>query len=150
MNSIASFINKSGHRLLVFLFLSGLSIGCGTKEPSSAPTADVSDPTGPNMTDTRGNLTRLQGRWQSNDDPASVNEIDGDRIIFWYDGAVLSTATITLVNNCQDQTDNPVGAYFTATDDSGTSCYYIVHLDESELEYAYVARGNMLSYTKID
>ena len=97
----------------------------------------------------QGNLSKLQGTWRSEDDPASTIEIDGDRFLSYYDGEKMSTETIAFIDNAEDRNPDPDGTYFIVKGEFDAMIYYLIHVSESRLENSFTGRGNTIRYTKI-
>lgn len=95
-----------------------------------------------------GNLAKLQGTWQSTDDPAVVVEIQGDQFTERYNGEG-DALTIRFLDTCEGRPEDPEERYFTLTDESGSLCYYLIRADETVLEYSYLPRGNTHSFRRM-
>ena len=134
---------------LLLVFVLGTLIGCAKDEAqteSSTPApAAAAEPQA-----LSSNIDKMQGKWQSQDDEAAVIEIKGDQFISWYNNEKMSSETLNFVSNSDEQAADPEGEYFVVMDESDALCYHLSHVDEALLEYSYVARGNTLSYTKIE
>lgn len=128
------------HRTLAPLSCAVLLVllGCATTGGSPA-----------DLTDRQTALDRMQGEWRSTDDPLSVIEISADRMISVYDGEELAVGTIEWVDRCPESVGD--GLSFTVgNDEDGVLCYHLLRLDDDRLEYSYSARGNTLSYERVE
>jgi len=137
---------------LIFLplFVLATFIGCQKKETQPESTDIVSGTAGEGQHAFSGNLNKMQGRWQSKDDAAYVIEIKGDQFVDWNNNEKVGTGTITFVNNCEEQANDPESKYFMVIGESEEDCYYLIRLEEAVLEYSYLPRGNTLSFTKVE
>ncbi len=107
----------------------------------SRPEASQSDPS--------ESAATMQGVWQSKDDAKYVIEIAGNRLVDRYGAETTRVATLAFVNSCEGRPESAENRYFLVTDDDGPLCYYLLSADDSELSYSYVARGNTLSFSKL-
>ena len=136
---------KISYLIFLPLFVLATFIGCQKKETQPVSTGIVSGTAGEGQHAFSGNLNKMQGRWQSKDDAAYVIEIKGDQFI-----EKEGTGTITFVNNCEEQANDPESKYFMVIGESEEYCYYLIRLEEAVLEYSYLPRGNTLSFTKVE
>lgn len=99
-----------------------------------------------------GTLLRLQGSWQSMDDPGVVVEFSGTQFAEHYAGEASLRGTASVVDDCSDGTPSADGRYFlVASDGDQPYCYAIVELTETELAYSMVGgRGNTLRFVRVD
>ena len=98
----------------------------------------------------QGNLARLQGKWQSDEDNSAIIEIKGDKFISYYGDKNVSAETIEFIDNAEDRQPDPDGEYFIVKGEFDAMIYYLVELSESKLEYTFSERGNTLKYTKLE
>ena len=97
----------------------------------------------------QGNLVKLQGKWQSDEDASAMIEINGDMFISYYDNERVNTETIEFINDEEAREIDPHGDYFIVKGQFDAMIYYLVNVSESKLEYTYTGRGNTLKYTKV-
>jgi len=97
----------------------------------------------------KGNLGKLQGKWQSMDDRASQIEIKDDKFTSYYNNEVMSTETIQFIKDTESRTPDPDGQYFIVMGQFDAMIYALVEVTDSKLEYSYTGRGNSLKYKKI-
>ena len=98
------------------------------------------------------NLFKLQGRWQSVDDPNSIVTYLGDQKMEVYEGVAnsLTESTIEIGANCLNG-ENPVAEDDTYISDIESGlCWAIIKLTEDELELAFMGRGNTLKYKRLE
>lgn len=128
-------------RLVVFACLGGLLLGCSSE--GAPPPAD-STPSAERA------LALMQGRWRSTTDASVVLEIDGDGVTTHYDGEPLGEESLAFVDGCPGAPGGE-GPFFTLSDETGDAlCYHLTAVDDDLLEYTYLARGNTLTYTRIE
>lgn len=94
---------------------------------------------------------QLIGEWQSTEDANDWLKFTKDQCFDYYIGdADLSVNQYILDYNCDGTapapTDGEAPAYIRLTDDD--MCWYIIKVDEENLELSYVGRGNTLTYKR--
>jgi len=98
----------------------------------------------------KGNLAKIQGKWQSEEDALSMIEIKADKFISYYENQAVSTETIEFINNAEARQADPNGQYFIVKGEFDAMIYYLISVSDSQLEYSFVGRGNTLKYVKIN
>ncbi|MBU2584956.1 MAG: hypothetical protein KKH32_06465 [Bacteroidetes bacterium] len=98
----------------------------------------------------QGNIAKLQGKWKSNDDSAFTIEIIDNKFISMYNNKISETEIIKFVNNAEERLEDPDGEYFILKSELDELCFYLINVNQKQLEYSYVSRGNTLSFTKIE
>lgn len=97
-------------------------------------------------------LDRIEGDWVSGEDDGSEMSIVDGTATMMYDGEVLTTETIEVVETCPDAagdaSDDMQLITMTADDTGETLCYGIINLSEDRLELTSYPRGNTLTYTR--
>ena len=127
-------------------------IGCAKKESQS----ETKNPQVENRSNStaqntlQGNIAKLQGKWKSNDDSAFTIKIKDNKFISMYNNKISGTEIIKFVNNAEERVEDPDGEYFILKSELDELCYYLINVNQKELEYSYVSRGNTLSFTKIE
>lgn len=92
---------------------------------------------------------KLDGDWQSVDDPKNVVKIKGDTFTDVYDGKVSGTQKIRYVRSCTDKAQVQASEFFLLVSASGELCYQLLAVTADNLSYSYVERGNTLSYKRL-
>lgn len=99
----------------------------------------------------KSNYDLLQGTWVSTDDANSELKIEGNYWIDIYEGESLSNDLFIISNDCAEdpnaENDNN-GQYLTTFYDGMNYCYYIVNIDNENLELQFQGRGNTLVYKR--
>jgi hypothetical protein len=98
----------------------------------------------------------LQGTWQSLDDEASFLVIEGDRMKNYYGGMEeeLDNEPIIISDTCMNESDSENGLpeeknrYL--SNPNLDMCWYIESLDENNLTLIYMARGNKITYKRVE
>lgn len=97
---------------------------------------------------------QLQGKWQSLDDTSNYLLFEGDHRKEIADGMDEWTdETFVLSEKCmnasnQDAAGAEKDKYISSADSD--MCWFIVKLNEKELELSYVGRGNTLAYKRVE
>ncbi len=120
--------------MTIFLLL---ILSCSNKKENLNPTL-------------KGNLLKLQGKWQSDDDPSSIIEIKNNQFISYYENDTMISETIEFINNAEDRKSDSDGEYFIVKGEFDAMIYYLIEVSKSKLIYSFVGRGNSLRYTKIN
>ncbi len=97
-------------------------------------------------------VSKMQGQWQSNDDPKNVIVVAGDKLTSIYDGQIVSEKTIEVHNACPEPCAGGVKNMpcFMLKGQFDATCYSLVSLDANGLQYSMLGgRGNTLSYKKV-
>jgi len=100
---------------------------------------------------TKSTYDLLQGSWISADDAKSEVKIEGNKYIENYEGKTMSETIMLLSSECTDDSskeNNPAGQYLITFDGETIFCYFIVKLDDKNLELQFQGRGNSLIYTR--
>jgi hypothetical protein len=125
--------------------MSGMDGMDGTRN-QSMDNADNPDMTNEDM------LAALQGDWLSGDDDRAEMSIVDGTVTMMYDGEVLSTDTLELVDSCPDGAAGPRPdaqlLTMTSTEAAEPLCYAILGLSDNRLELSSLPRGNSLTYTR--
>jgi hypothetical protein len=101
-------------------------------------------------------LELLQGKWQSLEDEASFMVIEGDRMKNYYGGMdeELDNEAIMLSDTCMNESDTenglPAEKNRYLSNPNLDMCWYIESLDATSLTLIYMARGNTLTYRRVD
>ncbi|MFM7628018.1 MAG: hypothetical protein ACKO44_00745 [Algoriphagus sp.] len=98
----------------------------------------------------------LQGTWQSLEDEDSFMVIEGDRMKNYYGGMdeELDNEAIILSDTCMNEADSANGLpeeknrYL--SNPNLDMCWYIEYLDENNLTLIYTARGNKITYRRVE
>ena len=98
----------------------------------------------------------LQGTWQSLEDEDSFMVIEGDRMKNYYGGMdeELDNEAIILSDTCMNEADSANGLpeeknrYL--SNPNLDMCWYIEYLDENNLTLIYMARGNKITYRRVE
>ncbi|OGU55922.1 MAG: hypothetical protein A2V66_18435 [Ignavibacteria bacterium RBG_13_36_8] len=92
-------------------------------------------------------LDKLQGKWESLEDPKYVLEIKENTKIEYYDNEVIQTKTFEILDKCKSgyAVSNLTGEFL----DDGELCYKIDDVTEQTLILLYTGRGNFLRFKKI-
>lgn len=98
----------------------------------------------------------LQGKWQSLEDEDSFMVIEGDRMKNYYGGMdeELDNEPIILSDTCMNESDSENGLpeeknrYL--SNPNLDMCWYIESLDENNLTLIYMARGNKITYRRVE
>lgn len=107
------------------------------------------DPNGDPFADLRA---KLQGRWQSVDDPLSEIEIMGSEMRDVYNGQFLGLDFLRIVDQCDDAPPNagPLLLRSAPEDRDATPlCYGVSVVDNNMLKLIYMGRGNTLNYRRL-
>ncbi|GAB3870133.1 hypothetical protein GCM10028824_18350 [Hymenobacter segetis] len=123
---------------------------CSSEPPPSAQASrDTLRP--PTPTADTSTYARLQGTWQSTEDPKSVIELRGHRYISYYEGVPLDTAAFILDQACPAEpgAGQPSNSGRYLVEPSEDMCWEVVGVDAQGLELSYTARGNTLNYRKM-
>ncbi len=94
---------------------------------------------------------RLQGRWQSLDDPLSEFEIMGSEWRSVYNGQFMGLDFLRIVSQCAEAPPE-AGPLLLRTDPEDRDaplCYGIQFSGDNTLELVYMGRGNTLSYRRL-
>ena len=93
-------------------------------------------------------LQRLQGLWRSDSDPLDAFQVTGAERVNAYAGARTSVDYISIQPECGSFTAQ--GPYLHAWDESGTGslCYEIAKVSDTQLVLVYLPRGNVLGYKR--
>ena len=144
---LSHLIYQRTNTVIIFAVILNLIIlmGCGKDESKSK--IDIKNQ--PDITLT-GNILKLQGKWESKDDAAYTIEIKNNKFISLYNNEIVNSETIEFVNNNDERSADPDGAYFLIKDNEDAICFYLIKVNNRELEYSNVGRGNTLSFRKID
>jgi hypothetical protein len=126
--------------IISFLFI----ISCSTENQDSNNKNEISENA------IQGNLLKLQGKWQSDEDHLSTIEIKGGKFISYYEDKIVCTETIEFINDADERKPDPSGEYFIVKGEFDAMIYYLIDVSEAKLEYSFVGRGNTLRYTKVD
>lgn len=92
---------------------------------------------------------KLDGDWQSVDDPKNVAKIKGDTFTSVYDGKVIDTKEIRYVRSCTDKAQARTSEFFLLVSANSEQCYRLLAVTADSLSYSYVERGNTLSYKRL-
>lgn len=94
-------------------------------------------------------LNRLQGHWQSKDDPLDEFEIAGAERRNRYAGAATSVEYLSVAASCG--MFSAQGPYFSAWDPTEgiRLCYEIEEISEDNFHLMYLPRGNRLEYRRL-
>ena len=134
------------NRITLIILLTLISLLCLASCSKSDKTEDRSF----NKTAGQGNLAKLQGRWQSQDDMAAQIEVSGDTLISYYQNEKMSTETVAFIKDAESRTPDPHGEYFIVMGEFDASIYSLVLVSEYHLEYSAAGRGNTLKYTRME
>lgn len=95
-------------------------------------------------------LLRLQGQWQSVDDPLDQFAISGAERINSYAGAGTSVEYVSIAASCGGFSAS--GPYFSAWDPTEgiELCYEIEEISDQVFSLIYLPRGNRLQYARRD
>lgn len=101
-------------------------------------------------------LELLQNTWQSLEDEYSFMVIEGDRMKNFYGGMdeELDNEAIILSDTCMNEADSANGLpeeknrYL--SNPNLDMCWYIESLDENNLTLIYMARGNKITYRRVE
>ncbi len=107
------------------------------------------DPDGDVYADIRA---RLQGRWQSRDDPLAEIEIMGSEMRDTYNGQFRGLDFLQIGDSCEDAPPDAGPLLLRTTPenrDPPPLCYAIQSVDDQQLQLIYMGRGNTLSYRRL-
>ena len=94
-------------------------------------------------------LARLQGRWQSVDDPNDSFRVTGAERVNTYAGAETSVEYISIQTQCAGSKDEQGMYLFTWDRNAGTSlCYRIAQAPDEQLSLGYLPIGIQLTYRR--
>ena len=102
------------------------------------------------------NLELLQGTWQSLEDEASFLVIEGDRMKNYYGGMddELDNEMIMISGTCMNESDSenelPEEENRYLSNPNLDMCWYIESVDATNLTLIYMARGNTLTYRRVE
>jgi hypothetical protein len=102
------------------------------------------------------NLELLQGTWQSLEDEASFLVIEGDRMKNYYGGMddELDNEIIMISDTCMNESDSesdlPEEKDRYLSNPNLDMCWYIESVDATNLILIYTARGNTLTYRRVE
>ncbi len=102
------------------------------------------------------NLELLQGTWQSLEDEASFLVIEGDRMKNYYGGMdeELDNEVFIISDTCMNESDSesdlPEEKDRYLSNPNLDMCWYIESVDATNLILIYTARGNTLTYRRVE
>lgn len=102
------------------------------------------------------NLELLQGTWQSLEDEASFLVIEGDRMKNYYGGMddELDNEVFIISDTCMNESDSesdlPEEKDRYLSNPNLDMCWYIESVDATNLTLIYTARGNTLTYRRVE
>ena len=102
------------------------------------------------------NLELLQGTWQSLEDEASFLVIEGDRMKNYYGGMddELDNEVFIISDTCMNESDSesdlPEEKDRYLSNPNLDLCWYIESVDATNLTLIYTARGNTLTYRRVE
>jgi hypothetical protein len=102
------------------------------------------------------NLELLQGTWQSLEDEASFLVIEGDRMKNYYGGMdeeldnEVFIISDTCMNESDSENDSPEEKDRYLSNPNLDMCWYIESVDATNLTLIYTARGNTLTYRRVE
>ncbi len=142
-------------RLPVIIILSLLTLTLSCKESSKTPIPEEpkpvkSMPTPPERKEIPKTSTfgKLQGKWQSTEDPKSFVIFEGTKRIDLYQDQDPESKSFKLAANCADEkaTYSDVKTLYILSEGS---CWSINAINSEHLELTYIDRGNILTYKKV-
>ncbi|MBR9806295.1 MAG: hypothetical protein GYB49_03590 [Alphaproteobacteria bacterium] len=113
------------------------------QQDASAPSEETTPAPG------QPELEALAGRWVSDDDPRAGMIITGDQLEMTYNGDILSTDHLDVVETCGAATAaKNIPLIKTTSEDDEALCYSVLEASDTKLVLSYLARGNTLSYSR--
>lgn len=98
-------------------------------------------------------IQKLQGKWRSLDDPRSTRSIQGNKVFDYYEGfEQVMEMTFEIGDNCLNASNNASldvsQSYMTFNEVD--QCFYIIKLDDRDMELSLVGRGNTLRFRRFE
>ncbi|WP_018146576.1 hypothetical protein [Henriciella marina] len=121
------------------------------EEPGGEMSAET-DMSGDMAEEENSTLASLEGDWVSGDDDKSEMSIIDGTVTMMYDGEVLSTDTLEVVDSCPDvagEVSDMQLITMTSNDTDESLCYGIITLNDERLELSSYPRGNTLTYERM-
>ncbi|RMB63365.1 hypothetical protein EAX61_02945 [Dokdonia sinensis] len=142
-------------RLHLILIICALSVAISCKDTKQAPKKEaippvesMPTPAEPKEIPKTSTFGKLQGKWQSTEDPKSFLIFEGTKRIALYQGREPDSQPFKLAANCDDEkaTYSKVKTLYILSDGI---CWSIDAINSEHLELTYVDRGNILTYKKV-
>ena len=94
-------------------------------------------------------MSKLQGKWKSVEDPNSLLIVKGPQWIGQYEGKILDAYKFAVTDKCLDfgGTPDPRGKFIVFPDDEDM-CFAILKLTKNVMQLSLVGRGNTLNYIR--
>ncbi len=124
--------------------------GCNTAPPASDAAGGVPQPqAGAEPAAPGTEAAKLDGDWQSLDDPKNVVKIKGDTFTSVYDGKAVDTQKIRYVRDCEGKAQAKTSEFFLLVSAESEQCYRLLAVTADRLSYSYEESGNTLSYKRV-
>jgi hypothetical protein len=130
------------------VFISAVVFLNCTKKPDPTPTA-TSPPKTATEKKNKTIFESLSGKWQSVDDKKNSIEFKEHSYSEYYDGKIIEENKFLLDKACPGEEGSGSSGDNEKYLVVGDMCWYIIKVDEDNLELSYTARGNTLIYKKI-
>lgn len=141
------------HLIIILSFLT-IAFSCKESEKTpvkeqTAPVKSMPDRVIPKEIPKTSTFGKLQGKWQSTEDPKSFLVFEGTTRIDLYQGQESDSKSFKLAANCDDEkaTYSKVKTLYILSDGI---CWSIDAINSEHLELTYVDRGNILTYKKVN
>lgn len=135
-----------------FTLLLVIISACQNKEAKTDGAVDVPANT---MSPSDAIYKKMEGKWQSADDPKNVIEFAGAKLLHFYDGEQVASDDFKVHQPCEGPCaaqgyNLGNAACFIAMNQAVINCYVVVKVSADSLQYALLdGKGNTLSFAKV-